>query len=185
MIPQNWTGLLLIEEIKHYDANNNLLYEQYQIPNTLHLEGEQFILGALFIGGPLTNPFIPTNYFFGLDNRQIVSRSDTLAIIGALEPRINGYARQPVSSTNGFVTSFDNDLAAYKATSGIVTFRGVGGPSGSVVWGPVQNLFMTDRDLSSNAGTLIATAALDNPITVRSGDAVSMRMSLVIRGATV
>ncbi len=185
MIPQNWPGMLVIEEIKHI-RDDKVIYEEYEIPNTLHLEGEQLFLGALFQGGPLTNPFIPETYYFGLDNRSLVDRADTLATIGALEPQgINGYARQPVNSISGFTVDFDNDRAVYKASSTIITFRGQGGTPGAIVWGPVQNLFMTDRALTVSGGTLIASAVLSNPVNVQSGDSVSMRMSLAIRGNSV
>lgn len=178
----NWSGLMIVEEFKHI-RNGEVIYEEYEIKNQLHLEGQQLILGAMFSGGPTANPFIPDLYYFGLDNRSIVAVDDTLATIGSLEPRQNGYARQPVSSTSGFTIEFNNDRAAYQATGQIVTFRGTGGSPNAVVWGPVQNLFLTDRPIGADIGTLIATATLSTAVSVRSGDSISMRMSMVIKAS--
>jgi hypothetical protein len=167
----NWNGLMRVLEIYHADSKGNILWEQSNIGNMLHNSGEQFLLNALFSGGP-TNTFIPNFYFLGLDNRVAISAGDIMAgLVG--EPTTNGYTRQPVSSTTGFqIATGPNDN--YRATSPIVTFRATGGS-----WGPVQNIFLTDKqDLT---GYLIASANLGSPFTMADGDTVSLRLGLTLR----
>lgn len=167
----NWNGLMRVLEIRHTDSSGNVLWEQFNIGNMLHSSGEQFLLRALFTGGPTNNSYIPSFYFLGLDNRTAISVGDTISTIVG-EPSANGYTRQPVSSTGGF--TMDNTSGNYRATSAIVTFRGIGGS-----WGPVRNIFLTDKnDLT---GSLIASANLGTPFSLADGDSVSLRLGLTLR----
>ncbi len=136
----------------------------------LHILGEQFFLNALFQGGP-TNLYIPAFYYLGLDNRPTLFAADTMSgLVG--EPSANGYLRQPVSSTTDFTVELVNGV--YRASSANVTFRALGGS-----WGPVQNIFITDRvDLT---GTLIASANLGSPFSLSAGNTVSLRIGIALR----
>jgi hypothetical protein len=166
----NWNGIMRVLEIRHADACGNILWEKSDINNLLHNSGEQFILQALFTGGP-SNSFIPNYYFLGLDNRTALDPADTMtALVG--EPNTNGYVRQPVNSINGF--TIDNSSGSYRATTAIVTFRATGG-----TWGPVQNIFITDKnDLT---GFLIASANLGSPFSLTDGDTISLRLGMTLQ----
>ena len=132
----------------------------------IHYEGEQHLLSILFAGTAL-----PTNFYLGLDNRTTLTATDTLAsLVG--EPTVNGYARQPVSST-AFTVIFTG--SAYQANTPIVTFSASGGS-----WGPVNNLFMSTT--SDNSGKLIASVTLNQPaLTLINTQIMRIRMGLALR----
>lgn len=159
--------LFKIDWIKHI-RNNKVLWEEKDIYNVLHKRGEEFMLRALFTGGNNPNALIPDDYYFGLDNRSAVEVADDfINILG--EPSLFGYIRQTVSSL-GEITVSEND-GVIRAITSIITFRAVGG-----TWGPVKNLFITDR--SDNNGFLIASVPATAAFTVIDGDSVTMRMSI-------
>jgi len=166
----NWNGLLKVIEIKHV-RDGKVIWEQHNVLNTLHQDGEEFMLRAVFQGGPTENPVIPENFYLGLDNRQSVSIEDTITdLVG--EPAGSGYQRQAVSSETDFAINFETDH--FVATSPIVAFQATVGS-----WGPVSNLFITDQN--DDSGYLIATASLNSGIEVVSGDSVTMRIGLQLR----
>ena len=155
--------------VRHW-RDNELIYEQNNIRNLLHTDGESFILRAVFTGGQVSS-VIPSNYYLGLDNRSEIVAANTLDSLVA-EPAGDGYVRQAVSSAGDFVVTLEG--SNYRATSPIVAFRAEGGS-----WGPVQNIFLTDS--ATSAGTLISSAALDTAVTVADGDQVTMRIGLVLK----
>lgn len=132
----------------------------------LHNEGEQFLLSVLFAGTSS-----PSNYYLGLDNRTTLTATDTLAsLVG--EPTVNGYARQPISSSSFTVVS---TFGAYQANTPIVTFSAAGGS-----WGPVSNLFLSTS--LDNSGKLIATVTLNQSnLTLINGQIIRVRMGLALR----
>ncbi len=168
----NWNGLMKVLEIRHFNAAGELLWEKFDIRNMLHNTGELFLLQSLFLGGPTDNPYIPTSYYLGLDNRDTILAEDTMDEING-EPSTNSYVRQAVSSTTGFSLAV-NSNNNYRASTSIVTFRAIGGS-----WGPVQNIFLTDKiDIT---GKLISSSNLGNPFSLASGDTISLRMGLSLR----
>lgn len=166
----NWHGILRILEIQHLNSNGEVLWQQKDVYNTLHQDGEEFLLRAAFTGGQ-NSTVIPEEYYLGLDNRQSIAASNTMDdLIG--EPTGYGYERQSVKSSGEFAINFQNDH--FVATSPIVAFRATTGN-----WGPASNVFITDK--SDNTGYLIATAVLSSPIFVNSGDAITMRIGMQLR----
>ena len=169
---KNWHGIMKIDEIIQKDNNGKIIYQEENIYNILHLQGEERILSAVFLGGPTNNSYIPANYFLGLDNRGTVTASQTLADLSG-EPAGSGYSRQPASSTTGF--SIVNNNGVYQARSNIIIFAAVAGS-----WGPVINLFLTDAS-SGSSGNLYSTAVLASPIILSSGETISVRFSLALK----
>jgi hypothetical protein len=166
----NWNGLLKVLEIRHLDAEGNVLYEQKNILNVLHLDGEEYLLRAAFQGGAVST-IIPDDYYLGMDNRSAVSTEDTMDdLVG--EPGGSGYERQAISSSGDFALNFERDH--FVATSPIVAFRATTGN-----WGPVGQIFLTDKE--DNTGYLIATASLNTAIEVISGNSVTARIGLQLR----
>lgn len=166
----NWHGILKILEIQHWDASGELLWEGKQILNTLHQDGEEFLLRAAFLGGQ-TSTIIPQEYYLGLDNRLTIDPADTMdSLIG--EPSSGGYERQPVASSGDFAINFEDDH--FVATSPIVAFRATTGD-----WGPVSNLFLTDK--SDNTGYLISTAPLSIALSLTAGNTVTMRIGMQLK----
>lgn len=170
MEKKDWHGIMKILELKHIDAQGQIISEQNNLRNLLHQGGEEFLLQAAFSGGRVSN-VIPDFYYLGLDNRATVAATDTMDnLIG--EPNGGGYVRQQIASNGDFVVSFDTDH--YIATSPIVAFRAT-----TNGWGPVVNLFLTNT--ADNSGTLISTVTLQSAISLNIGDAVTMRIGLLLR----
>jgi hypothetical protein len=172
-------NLLTILEIKHVDADGKILWQAKNLPNLFHQQGEAFMLNAMFLGGQ-ANTYIPEYYYFGLDSRSssifaITNTMETIATYGS-EPSTNGYSRQIVPSLGGTTNSFTmtTDTGAHAmALSPIVTFSASIGTGG---WGPVSYLFITDK--IGNDGSLIASVALNTPVSVSAGQGIHMRMGL-------
>ena len=167
---KDWHGLMEILWLEHI-RDGKVLYREDNIRNTLHFLGEGFLLSALFMSGYSPNTLIPDQYYLGLDARATVAVSDTMIDVFN-EPFVNGYTRQPVSSTNGF--SLDVVGGVHRATSQIVSFSAAGGG-----WGPMANIFLSNK--ANNTGILISSAKLTSPVTLTSGDSVNMRMALSLR----
>lgn len=167
---KDWPGIMQILSLEHV-RNGKVIYREENILNTLHFQGESFLLSALFLGGNTPNSFIPDQYYLGLDARGTIAVADTMENV-YLEPFINGYARQPASSSTGFTLDVVGGI--HRATSHIVSFSAAGGS-----WGPMKNIFLSNQP--NNTGVLISSAVLTNPVTVASGDIVNMRFALSLR----
>jgi hypothetical protein len=165
----NWYGILKILEFKHLDVDGKILYEEKNILNILHNSGESFILSSCFAGGE-----IPATYYFGMDSRLTLTATDDMTLLEDYETSGFGYLRQqiPSSGVNSFNITFEN--SHYKATSPPVQFSAIGG-----TWGPVQNLFMTNK--SDYSGNLISSAALLAPVSVTDGQSIIMRLGLSLK----
>jgi len=164
---KDWHGLVKILEVQHV-RNGEVIWEQKNLLNTLHVGGELFVLTCCFDNDG-TLP--PANYYFGLDNRATISTDDLMTDLSD-EPVGNGYLRAAVASSGQFTVDILSGV--YRATGQIVTFSASGGG-----WGPVSNLFLTTR--SDNDGILIATSALSSAVTLTAGDAINMRMALSLQ----
>lgn len=166
----NWNGILKIIDVKHLDTSGNVLWQNNNILNIMHEDGEEYILRAVFTGGRVST-IIPDSYYLGLDNRVTPATTDTMDdLIG--EPTTNGYERQATNSSGDFAINFESNH--FIATSPIVAFRATAG-----AWGPVSHLFLTDQ--SNNSGFLISTASLGTTITVSAGESVTMRIGMTLR----
>ena len=167
-----WNGIMKVLWIKQW-RDGELIWEQDNVRNLLHTDGESFVLRAVFTGGK-ENSVIPDFYYMGLDNRSEIVAVNTMDSLVA-EPIGDGYLRQAISSaggSGGFVVTLEG--GNYRATSPIVGFRAEGGS-----WGPIQNVFLTNSATSS--GILISSAKLDTGITVADGDQITMRIGLVLK----
>lgn len=164
--------LMTVLEIKHFDAQGKLLWEQKNIPNLIHHAAEQYFLSILFSS---TEASVPLNYYCGLDNRVSPDASDTLANLSQ-EPTQFAYARQAVSSTTGFTIGLNTD-DIYQATSNVLTFNASGGS-----WGPVKNVFLATT--VNNSGVLLSTAALDGSRFLNDGESTTLRLGLTLRDAS-
>lgn len=169
---KNWHGIMKIDEIIHRNLSGQIVYKEEDVYNILHLQGEQTILSAVFVGGSVNNTFIPNNYYLGLDNRATITENQTLAnLVG--EPSGNGYSRQPLSSSGGFTVI--NNGGIYQARSNVVVYAAVIGS-----WGPVVNIFLTNSS-SGSSGQLYSTAVLTAPISLSAGETITARFSMALR----
>lgn len=159
---------ITIDEISLISKEGDVLWKRENLKNLFHLDGEEFILKALFNGGNDPNEFIPDEYYFGLDNRSTIALDDSMTSLVS-EPTTFGYARQSLSSIDGF-TVLEVSADVIRAQSVILIFQANGG-----TWGPVANLFMTDE--AGSGGFLISSVATGSTFTVEDGQAVSLRMT--------
>lgn len=181
-----------IDDFLILDKNNEIKYQQKNIKNTFHQEGEEYILNSLFTSADYLSK---TGYWVGLDTRQAVSRTDTLASING-EPfnytdGINyfptGYQRKNVPlgswtiinpNQSGTTVPPSGVLTPYYATSGSIIFSAV-----NYNFNSVTNIFLaTTNETNCNtiqcAGKLISTASLGTTVSVAAGESVVMSMSI-------
>lgn len=166
----DWHGLMKVLSIRHLDVDGSILWESKNLYNVLHTEGEKFLLECLFSTGTL-----PSNYFFGLDNRTTVTTADTMASLVS-EPSSFGYSRQIVASAGQFTVSLQG--SSYRADSPLISFAADGG-----TWPAISKLFLTN--LINDQGTLIATVSLDSTVTLHDGQQIVLQMGLSLRDTTV
>lgn len=167
--------LMKINSFKVLNKLGHIRYEELNIKNTLHQQGEEFLLKSIFYDKTL----IPQGFYIGLDTRQSINVSDTLKqIIG--EPTANNYSRQIVSHGN-WIVSQDNS-GVYLANSGTIVFSAIS--STNAGWGPVSNVFLTTTNerctptSTTCPGYLISTAQLSDNISLNSGESVIIEMSI-------
>lgn len=167
MVDKAWPGLMRIVEIKQLDAMGRVRHHEQNIYNLLHHDGEEYLLRLAFNGLAINS-----DYYLGLDNRSLVDASDDMdSLVG--EPVVGGgYERQEIDSSTDFVMNFENDH--WVAYSPIVAFRAI-----SAAWGPVRNIFLTNK--LDDTGFLISTATLASPITLDAGDSVTVRIGMQIK----
>jgi hypothetical protein len=156
--------LLTIENIKLFDKNNYIKYEQSNLRNTLHQSGEFYILSCLF-GNTTRADF----YYAGLDNRTTLSTSDVMSSL-VNEPSANGYSRQKITSWS--TPTISNSV--YVVKSGNITFNASTGVSPA--WGPVKNIFLTAKQ--SGIEYLISSVKLNQVLTMAAGDSIVLVVNL-------
>ena len=168
---KDWQGILIVDEFL-VKRKNKVIFRVENLHNILHLGGEAQILSALFIGGSISNAYIPTNYYLGLDARTSLNVTDTLTNITG-EPSVGGYNRQPVSATTGFTITTEGSFV--RAKSGVLVFS-----ASPISWGPVTNMFLTNVS-TGTAGILYSSVPIGSSVSVNSGDSISMRFSMALK----
>lgn len=169
----NWPGILIVDEFLH-KRGDTVLLEKRNLQNILHIQGEEQILRALFVGGNLSNPYIPSFYYLGLDNRTTVSASNTYSSISGEPLTSAGYTRASVSAIDGFQIEVGTSSCKAK-TKNLIGFSSI-----SSSWGPIRNLFLTNVSAGTN-GILYSTVTIGEDITVAVGDTISLRFSMTLR----
>lgn len=161
--------LLKVLSIRQLDELGKVIYEEKDIDNLFHQQGQQFLVNLAF--NTSSSIVVPTNYYIGLDNRTTLTVTDTLSnVTSTNEPNSSGYSRQSVNSTNGFSVALDVS-SNYRATSGIITFSASGGS-----WGPVNNIFIATT--SNGTGYLLSSAVLGSPRTVANGQSLTAKIAV-------
>lgn len=168
---------MTIDKFYILDKYKKIKYEEHNIKNMLHKEGEEYILNALF----KDSQSIPVNgYYVGLDVRPTFDKNDTLSeIIG--EPTVNGYRRQNVPLSN-WSLQISNDV--WFAKSGTIIFSAINDQGTDTGWGPVTNIFLAttnercERMPGSCVGKLISSAKLGSSVSIGNKESVVMEMSL-------
>lgn len=178
---KDWNGIIKILEIQHI-RNNEVIWEDKNLYNTLHTEGEGYFLEILF-RNPNDGTLPPPFYYLGLDARTALDVDDSMADL-VDEPGSNAYARQLVSSapdeSTGWIIASgqSGEVTYHKALGSIVTFNAAGGE-----WGPVTKLFLTNK--VDNTGYLISSVALSSEVTMADGDALNLRMAISLRDCPI
>lgn len=160
-------SLMTIKEVKHF-KDGKCIWENYDIPNLWHSEGQEFMLAIAFSRNHGLS--VPNNYYLGLDNRSAITEGQTLADL-VNEPTGNGYIRQGLSSTSSFSVGV-NESNEIVAVSGIITFVATISPG----WGPIRNAFLTTS--ADSSGKLISTAHIGGMQSLSEGSSLSFRINL-------
>lgn len=155
--------MILEHFLIHKDGK--VIREEKNVPNLLHVEGEQTILGNLFAGTSL-----PGTYYLGIDARTSIAAADTLSSL-INEPSSGGYNRQGVAS-NAF--TIETSGTTVKAKTGIITFSCTSG-----TWPTAKNLFLTDVG-SGTSGVLYSSVVLSSPFTLSSGESITLKFSMAL-----
>jgi hypothetical protein len=162
-----WHGIMRITELVHSDRFGRTIQVRHDLFNTMHLLGEEFVLGVLFSGGQ-----IPGSYYIGLDARASLSASDAISGLNGLEPVGKGYERAAVDSDNFSVVS---SPSGRQANSPTVLFTATEGP-----WITVKNIFLCTGLGYGQGSVLISSAPIGQDIRLSSGETISMRMAMAI-----
>ncbi len=165
---KKWHGIMKIVNFQHCDKNGEILYEEENVNNLIHLVGEELILKILFAGEP-----VPSNYYIGLDSRTSLDASLGIGSVFGYEPNSNSYERQKVQSDNFSVIV--GSSSHRQANSPTVIFKAIGGS-----WGPVKNIFLTTNLGYGVNSILISSASLSRSITVADGEIITMRMAMAL-----
>ena len=146
-------------EMRCFDKDHNLIWEDGG-PNMLHDGGEKFMLEVCFS----EEDTVPANYYLGLDARASLAEADVMTDL-ASEPSTNGYARQPVASSNVDYT-IGQISGDWQAKTKTVTFSASGGS-----WGPVTKIFLCEVETGQTL-VLIASNALSQSRTLEDGQSI-------------
>lgn len=165
---KKWNGIMTISEFNHLNRNNEIIYSEKNIKNTIHIKGEELILKILFAGEAT-----PVNYYVGLDNRTSINRNQLINDVFGWEPTLNSYSRQTVESNNFSIITASSGVM--QANSPTLLFRASGGS-----WGPVRNIFLSTALGYGTNSILISSVPLSTSITVADGEIITMRMSMAL-----
>lgn len=168
----SWNGLMKIIDFQQI-RNGKIVLEKKNLNNMIHYEGDEYFLTSLFKND---GTFPAASYYLGLDSRTTIALVDSMSDL-LDEPISHGYIRQAVSSQTGNDTGWNitfNESGYFKAMSSIVTFIASGGN-----WGPVKNLFLTNK--SDNSGKLLSTVSLSSDVSLTDGDAINLRIAMTLR----
>lgn len=166
----NWYGILKIQEIDHV-RNGKVIWHGKNLKNMLHTLGEQFLLKCAFAKGTADTP--PNNYYYGLDGRSTLEFADTVASLSGVEPTTGGYARQAISSENGYTfETTGTSPEIYRANSSTISFSATGNYGLTV-----YNLFMATSAIAGQ-GVLVASVPLTSGLNLVDGDSVNVRMAV-------
>lgn len=166
--------VLHIGNIQHLDSEGNVLWEDSQLHNILHDEGEQFILSAAFATTMVGFGPPPASLYLGLDtSTRTLGEADTLALVTE-NISANGYNRIAVSTAGDGGSAADfyitQPSSYYQAQSKIVEWTAI-----TATWTTVQKLFLTTA-ATGTTGLLIATVPLSTARTLAVGDTIRCAM---------
>lgn len=159
-----------IWNIRGIGSNGEVQWEELNVHNILHDEGENGILSAFF-DEVYT---IPVSYYIALDDRASLAEGDILTTMAATEPSGNGYARKPVNTDNTD-WNLEQDGGDWQVVSKTATFTASGGPI--PVAGVVSNMSLGDQS-SGTTGILIASVALSQDRTILEFDSLNTDITI-------
>src|SRR5690348_12026888 len=161
--------------VQHRNGLGELLWEEKDIPNILHDDGSRHILANSFKTGD-SFAGVPSNDYIGLRSNS-AAETDTLSSGLTELGAVNGYARNPVSTTTGFALSLIS--GGYKATSGNVVFTN-SAAVGTNAWTAAVALFLATT--IDNTGKLISSAALSTSRTLLGQDTLTVSCFISMSG---
>jgi len=160
---KQWHGIFRIIEADIFDSDGKSIWHVEDLKNTIHKEGAYYILNRT-----LNTSLGASAFYFGLDNRLNLLYENTYQDLWE-EPSGNGYVRFSVSPSNQFVQAPSTQSTAELISPNLIFL------CNNNSWGPVSNLFVST---STNAGVLLSSVKLTQPITLSTGQSFVVRMGM-------
>lgn len=167
---------MTVLEVSHKNQLGEVLFNKYNLKNTLHAEGEEYFLKTLFTDNIIIVPY----YHIGLDTRSIISSEDSLSDVTQNESGLgvggNGYSRQQIAKDSFQI--IQNSNGNYQANSPIIQF------TCTVNSWSAKNIFLcTAPQTTGFTGLkkLISSVPLGTTLVVSANETVSMRIGLSLR----
>jgi len=163
--PRHEVKLGSVWTFRCFDKDGNLKWEELDVHNIWHDEGEEWICKVVFSEAQA----VPASYYIGLDARASLAEADTLASLSGEPSTGAGYARSAVASdaTDWTVSKVGDD---WRATSTTETFT-----CATSNWSAVLNAFLCNV-ASGTSGKLLCSVALSASRTLLVGDSIQVSM---------
>jgi len=167
--------ILHVAHIEHIDKEGNVLWEEDNILNMLHDEGEQYILAQAFASN-LSGFSRASTLYLGLTTNGAGGMLEDYGLAQVGEPSSAGYARIALSTTGTGVSGQDFVLSQpasfYKAASKTCTFTCTT-PS----WSAVNFVFLCTA-ASGTSGKLLCSVQLSQSRVVAAGDSLLVSINI-------
>jgi hypothetical protein len=168
LIKKKRVSVIHVPFVRHI-RDGKVIWEQRNLHNLLHDEGEQALLSAYFATAMSGYGAPPANLYLGLDARAVLAEADDLTTLSNEEVG-NNYARQALSTGGTGLAGQDfyiNQPAAYYRADGkVLTFTATTAP-----WSAKLNMFLCTV-ASGTAGKLISSLVLTASRTLQIGDSL-------------
>jgi hypothetical protein len=146
--------------------NTQLIWQQLNLTNLLHYEGEPYVLSAAFHTSLEGYGAAPKELYIGIDSRPLLHYGDTLKDVVNFEPTLETYQRIGVRTDKDFFTI--RTRAVFKAIGGDL--------------GEMRNYFLTTAREGTD-GQLIVSSPLRHPFPFYEGYKLGVEMIVTMREA--
>lgn len=179
---------LSIWNIQITDADGQIVSQQRN-QNTVHLDGEKYILSTAFATGLEGFGVAPATLYVGLDTRPTIFTRDALLDAAGAEVKAPSYRRMPISTQNDFlpiledpkepVDVFGENQRKVFTLRAAATFEAIGED-----YGTVKNMFLTTAE-KGTTGVLILSSPLIHPFDFWEGYKLTTKPIISLRAALI
>lgn len=171
--------------IQLFDGKGRLVATE-KTRNTLHVEGEKYILSAAFATSIAGYGPAPSKLYAGLDVRTKIHIKDTLSDCAIREPKTESYKRLAISTENGFSVVFEKPKEPVdmygEEVERVFTLQGSFEFKAAEDYGTINNCFLTTA-AEGTQGTLIISTPLEHPFEMWEGYRLVVKPTICLRAA--